>query len=186
MKKRLFFLLWIAMLAVLWLMGELASAGVLLADSILAAVVLSVQAGIAAGHLKTDCSLIGSRNGEKQASLQIHTNYNGLLPVRLCLQLRTENRLTGETAALRAEGVLAGRGPGQNDLQLWLEADHAGKLQVTVQSLRVTDLFNLIPFRVGGKKKQRRAGTEPFLLAASQDGKSAAAAGGSPAIRAKQ
>lgn len=152
MKKRLFFFLWIIMLTALWLMGKLASAGILLADSLLAAVVLAVQAGIAARHLKTDCSLRGSQNGEKQARLQIHTNYNGLLPVRLCLQLRTENRLTGEIADLRAEGVLAGRGPGRNDLQLWLDAEHAGKLQVTVQSLRVTDLFGLIPFRAGGKK----------------------------------
>ena len=158
MKNRGFFALWIVMLAVLWLMGKLASAGILLADSMLAAVVLSVQAGIAARHLKTDCSLRGSQNGEKQARLQIDTNYKGLLPVKLCLQLRTENRLTGETAELRAEGVLAGRGPGQNQLQLLLEEKHAGKLQITVESLQVTDLFGLIPFRLQDKKQSREPG----------------------------
>ena len=45
------------MLAVLWLIGELTFAGILLADSILAALVLAMQAGIAARHLKTDSTL---------------------------------------------------------------------------------------------------------------------------------
>ena len=112
MKNRLLFTLWIAILAILWLAGNLQSAGVILADSLLAAVILAVQAAAAAKKLRTDCRLRGSRSGEKQASLQIHTNYNGLLPVKLYLRMQVENQLTGEKQTVRTDGVLAGRGGG--------------------------------------------------------------------------
>lgn len=157
MKNRLLFTLWIAILAILWLAGNLQSAGVILADSLLAAVILAVQAAAAAKNLRTDCRLKGSRNGEKQASLQIDTNYNGLLPVKLYLRMQVENQLTGEKQTMRTDGVLAGRGGGAKNLTVELEDTHAGKLQVQIEQIAVTDLFGLLRFRLGGRRKQNKA-----------------------------
>ena len=157
MKNRLLFTLWIAILAILWLAGNLQSAGVILADSLLAAVILAVQAAAAAKNLRTDCRLKGSRNGEKQASLQIDTNYNGLLPVKLYLRMQAENQLTGEKQTMQTDGILAGRGGGAKDLTVQLEDAHAGKLQVQIEQIAVTDLFGLLRFRLGGRRKQNGA-----------------------------
>lgn len=157
MKNRLLFTLWIAILAILWLAGNLQSAGVILADSLLAAVILAVQAAAAAKKLRTDCRLRGSRSGEKQASLQIHTNYNGLLPVKLYLRMQLENQLTGEKQTMQTDGILPGRGVGNKSLTVELEDAHAGKLQVQIERIAVTDLFGLFRFRLGGRKKQNEA-----------------------------
>lgn len=164
MKNRLFFLLWTVMLAVLWLIGELTFAGILLTDSILAALVLAMQAGIAARHLKTDSTLKGSRNGENRACLKIRTDYKGLIPVKLCLQMEVQNQLTGETGRLRGQGVLAGRGGDSNDLQLWINESHAGKLQIKPESMRITDLLGLVSFRIGDKKESREKRLSCLLL----------------------
>ena len=155
MKNRLLFTLWIAILAILWLAGNLQSAGVILADSLLAAVILAVQAAAAAKNLRTDCRLKGSRNGEKQASLQIDTNYNGLLPVKLYLRMQAENQLTGEKQDMQTDGILAGRGAGAKSLTVQLEDAHAGKLQVQIEQVAVTDLFGLLRFRLGGRGKKK-------------------------------
>ena len=157
MKNRLSFALWIAILAILWLAGNLQSASVILVDSLLAAVILAVQAAAAARDLRTDCHLSGSRSGEKQASLQIHTNYNGLLPVKLYLRMQVENQLTGEKLTLQTDGILPGRGAGNKSLTVELEDAHAGKLQVQIERIAVTDLFGLFRFRLGGRKKQNEA-----------------------------
>ena len=157
MKNRLFFILWITIMAVLWLAGNLQSAGVILADSLLAAVILSVQATVSAKGLRTDYRLKGSHNWGNQASLQINTNYNGLLPVKLYLQMQVENQLTGEKQSMRADGILPGRGAKQNSLLVRMEDAHAGKLQVQIEQIAVTDLFGLLRFRLGGRRKQNRA-----------------------------
>lgn len=144
-------------MAVLWLAGNLQSAGVILADSLLAAVILSVQATVSAKGLRTDYRLKGSHNGGNQASLQINTNYNGLLPVKLYLQMQVENQLTGEKQSMRADGILPGRGAKQNSLLVRMEDAHAGKLQVQIEQIAVTDLFGLLRFRLGGRRKQNKA-----------------------------
>ena len=157
MKNRLFFILWITIMAILWLAGNLRSAGIILADSLLAAVILSVQAAVSAKGLRVDYRLKGSYNGENQASLQINTNYNGLLPVKLYLQMQVENQLTGEKQSMRADGIRPGRGVGNKSLTVELEDTHAGKLQVQIEQIAVTDLFGLLRFRLGGRRKQNRA-----------------------------
>ena len=150
MKNRLFFILWITIMAILWLAGNLRSAGIILADSLLAAVILSVQAAVSAKGLRVDYRLKGSYNGENQASLQINTNYNGLLPVKLYLRMQTENQLTGEKQTMQTDGILPGRGVGNKSLTVELEDTHAGKLQVQIEQIAVTDLFGLLRFRLGG------------------------------------
>ena len=157
MKNRLFFILWITIMAVLWLAGNLQSAGVILADSLLAAVILSVQATVSAKGLRTDYRLKGSHNGGNQASLQINTNYNGLLPVKLYLQMQVENQLTGEKQSMRADGILPGRGAKQNSLLVRMEDAHAGKLQLQIETIAVTDLFGLFRFRPRGREEQIKA-----------------------------
>ena len=157
MKNRLFFILWITIMAVLWLAGNLQSAGVILADSLLAAVILSVQATVSAKGLRTDYRLKGSHNGENQASLQINTNYNGLLPVKLYLQMQVENQLTGEKQSMRADGILPGRGTKQNSLLVRMEDAHAGKLQLQIETIAVADLFGLFRFRPRGREEQIKA-----------------------------
>lgn len=157
MKNRLFFILWIAIMAVLWLAGNLQSAGVILADSLLAAVILSVQATVSAKGLRTDYRLKGSHNGGNQASLQINTNYNGLLPVKLYLQMQVENQLTGEKQSMRADGILPGRGAKQNSLLVRMEDAHAGKLQLQIETIAVADLFGLFRFRPRGREEQIKA-----------------------------
>ena len=157
MKNRLFFILWITIMAVLWLAGNLQSAGVILADSLLAAVILSVQATVSAKGLRTDYRLKGSHNGENQASLQINTNYNGLLPVKLYLQMQVENQLTGEKQSMRADGILPGRGAKQNSLLVRMEDAHAGKLQLQIETIAVADLFGLFRFRPRGREEQIKA-----------------------------
>ena len=157
MKNRLFFILWITIMAVLWLAGNLQSAGVILADSLLAAVILSVQATVSAKGLRTDYRLKGSHNGGNQASLQINTNYNGLLPVKLYLQMQVENQLTGEKQSMRADGILPGRGAKQNSLLVRMEDAHAGKLQLQIETIAVADLFGLFRFRPRGREEQIKA-----------------------------
>lgn len=157
MKNRLFFILWITIMAVLWLAGNLQSAGVILADSLLAAVILSVQATVSAKGLQTDYRLKGSHNGGNQASLQINTNYNGLLPVKLYLQMQVENQLTGEKQSMRADGILPGRGAKQNSLLVRMEDAHAGKLQLQIETIAVADLFGLFRFRPRGREEQIKA-----------------------------
>lgn len=157
MKNRLFFILWITIMAVLWLAGNLQSAGVILADSLLAAVILSVQATVSAKGLRVDYRLKGSHNGENQASLQINTNYNGLLPVKLYLQMQVENQLTGEKQSMRADGILPGRGAKQNSLLVRMEDAHAGKLQLQIETIAVADLFGLFRFRPRGREEQIKA-----------------------------
>lgn len=157
MKNRLFFILWITIMAVLWLAGNLQSAGVILADSLLAAVILSVQATVSAKGLRTDYRLKGSHNGGNQASLQINTNYNGLLPVKLYLQMQVENQLTGEKQSMRADGILPGRGAKQNSLLVRIEDAHAGKLQLQIETIAVADLFGLFRFRPRGREEQIKA-----------------------------
>ena len=157
MKNRLFFILWITIMAVLWLAGNLQSAGGILADSLLAAVILSVQATVSAKGLRTDYRLKGSHNGGNQASLQINTNYNGLLPVKLYLQMQVENQLTGEKQSMRADGILPGRGAKQNSLLVRMEDAHAGKLQLQIETIAVADLFGLFRFRPRGREEQIKA-----------------------------
>ena len=157
MKNRLFFILWITIMAILWLAGNLRSAGIILADSLLASVILSVQAAVSAKGLRVDYRLKGSYNGENQASLQINTNYNGLLPVKLYLRMQTENQLTGEKQTMQTDGILPGRGVGNKSLTVELEDTHAGKLQVQIEQIAVTDLFGLLRFRLGGRRKQNKA-----------------------------
>lgn len=157
MKNRLFFILWITIMAVLWLAGNLQSVGVILADSLLAAVILSVQAAVSAKGLRTDYRLKGSHNGGNQASLQINTNYNGLLPVKLYLQMQVENQLTGEKQSMRADGILPGRGAKQNSLLVRMEDAHAGKLQLQIETIAVADLFGLFRFRPRGREEQIKA-----------------------------
>ena len=157
MKNRLFFILWITIMAILWLAGNLQSAGVILADSLLAAVILSVQATVSAKGLRTDYRLKGSHNGGNQASLQINTNYNGLLPVKLYLQMQVENQLTGEKQSMRADGILPGRGAKQNSLLVRMEDAHAGKLQLQIETIAVADLFGLFRFRPRGREEQIKA-----------------------------
>ena len=157
MKNRLFFILWITIMAVLWLAGNLQSAGVILADSLLAAVILSVQDTVSAKGLRTDYRLKGSHNGGNQASLQINTNYNGLLPVKLSLQMQVENQLTGEKQSMRADGILPGRGAKQNSLLVRMEDAHAGKLQLQIETIAVADLFGLFRFRPRGREEQIKA-----------------------------
>ena len=157
MKNRLFFILWITIMAVLWLAGNLQSAGVILADSLLASVILSVQATVSAKGLRTDYRLKGSHNGGNQASLQINTNYNGLLPVKLYLQMQVENQLTGEKQSMRADGILPGRGAKQNSLLVRMEDAHAGKLQLQIETIAVADLFGLFRFRPRGREEQIKA-----------------------------
>ncbi len=144
-------------MAVLWLAGNLQSAGVILADSLLAAVILSVQATVSAKGLRTDYRLKGSHNGGNQASLQINTNYNGLLPVKLYLQMQVENQLTGEKQSMRADGILPGRGAKQNSLLVRMEDAHAGKLQLQIETIAVADLFGLFRFRPRGREEQIKA-----------------------------
>ena len=144
-------------MAVLWLAGNLQSAGVILADSLLAAVILSVQATVSAKGLQTDYRLKGSHNGGNQASLQINTNYNGLLPVKLYLQMQVENQLTGEKQSMRADGILPGRGAKQNSLLVRMEDAHAGKLQLQIETIAVADLFGLFRFRPRGREEQIKA-----------------------------
>lgn len=157
MKNRLFFILWITIMAILWLAGNLRSAGIILADSLLAAVILSVQATVSAKGLRTDYRLKGSHNGGNQASLQINTNYNGLLPVKLYLQMQVENQLTGEKQSMRADGILPGRGAKQNSLLVRMEDAHAGKLQLQIETIAVADLFGLFRFRPRGREEQIKA-----------------------------
>ena len=144
-------------MAVLWLAGNLQSAGVILADSLLAAVILSVQATVSAKGLRVDYRLKGSHNGGNQASLQINTNYNGLLPVKLYLQMQVENQLTGEKQSMRADGILPGRGAKQNSLLVRMEDAHAGKLQLQIETIAVADLFGLFRFRPRGREEQIKA-----------------------------
>ena len=136
---------------------NLQSAGVILADSLLAAVILSVQATVSAKGLRTDYRLKGSHNGGNQASLQINTNYNGLLPVKLYLQMQVENQLTGEKQSMRADGILPGRGAKQNSLLVRMEDAHAGKLQLQIETIAVADLFGLFRFRPRGREEQIKA-----------------------------
>ena len=157
MKNRLFFILWITIMAILWLAGNLRSAGIILADSLLASVILSVQAAVSAKGLRVDYRLKGSYNGENQASLQINTNYNGLLPVKLYLQMQVENQLTGEKQSMRADGILPGRGAKQNSLLVRMEDAHAGKLQLQIETIAVADLFGLFRFRPRGREEQIKA-----------------------------
>lgn len=157
MKNRLFFILWITIMAILWLAGNLRSVGIILADSLLAAVILSVQATVSAKGLRTDYRLKGSHNGGNQASLQINTNYNGLLPVKLYLQMQVENQLTGEKQSMRADGILPGRGAKQNSLLVRMEDAHAGKLQLQIETIAVADLFGLFRFRPRGREEQIKA-----------------------------
>ena len=157
MKNRLFFILWITIMAILWLAGNLRSAGIILADSLLAAVILSVQAAVSAKVLRVDYRLKGSYNGENQASLQINTNYNGLLPVKLYLRMQTENQLTGEKQTMQTDGILPGRGAKQNSLLVRMEDAHAGKLQLQIETIAVADLFGLFRFRPRGREEQIKA-----------------------------
>lgn len=157
MKNRLFFILWITIMAILWLAGNLRSAGIILADSLLASVILSVQAAVSAKGLRVDYRLKGSYNGENQASLQINTNYNGLLPVKLYLQMQVENQLTGEKQSMRADGILPSRGAKQNSLLVRMEDAHAGKLQLQIETIAVADLFGLFRFRPRGREEQIKA-----------------------------
>ena len=157
MKNRLFFILWITIMAILWLAGNLRSAGIILADSLLAAVILSVQAAVSAKGLRVDYRLKGSYNGENQASLQINTNYNGLLPVKLYLRMQTENQLTGEKQTMQTDGILPGRGAKQNSLLVRMEDAHAGKLQLQIETIAVADLFGMFRFRPRGREEQIKA-----------------------------
>lgn len=157
MKNRLFFILWITIMAILWLAGNLRSAGIILADSLLADVILSVQAAVSAKGLRVDYRLKGSYNGENQASLQINTNYNGLLPVKLYLRMQTENQLTGEKQTMQTDGILPGRGAKQNSLLVRMEDAHAGKLQLQIETIAVADLFGLFRFRPRGREEQIKA-----------------------------
>ena len=57
MKNRLFFILWLAVLVLLWLPGRLQSAGVILTDSLLAVIVLAIWTYFATKHIKAGFEL---------------------------------------------------------------------------------------------------------------------------------
>ena len=150
MKNRLFFILWLAVLALLWLPGRLQSAGVILTDSLLAVIVLAIWTYFATKHIKAGFELKGSRNGERQAVLEIKTNYSGKLPIGLKLKIQSENLLTGQMC----EMALRLHAEKKDKWTLEFKSNHAGKLQVMIEAVYVTDLLGLFCFRLKGVERQ--------------------------------
>lgn len=150
MKNRLFFILWLAVLVLLWLPGRLQSAGVILTDSLLAVIVLAIWTYFATKHIKAGFELKGSRNGEKQAVLEIKTNYSGKLPIGLKLKIQSENLLTGQMCEM-ALGLQAEK---KDKWTLEFKSSHAGKLQVMIEAVYVTDLLGLFCFHLKGVERQ--------------------------------
>lgn len=152
MKNRVFFALWIAVLAILWLIGRLQAAEVLLVDTVLAVVILAVYAFFFARRIKKDFELKGSYDGTKQASLKINTDYRGRLPIRLRIQLQIQNCLTGEKGKMTLEGLYSRN---ERDMQFDLQSSHAGKLQMEIETAYITDLFGLFRFRLKEVQAQK-------------------------------
>ena len=152
MKNRVFFILWIAVLAILWLIGRLQAAEVLLIDTVLAVVILAAYAFFFARRIKTDFELKGSYDGTKQASLKINTDYRGWLPIRLSMRLQMENCLTGEKGKMTLEGL---HSRNESDMQFDLQSSHAGKLQVEIETAYITDLFGIFRFRLKEAQAQK-------------------------------
>ncbi len=145
MKSRIYLLLWLFLMSLMWLAGRLQAAEFLLIGTILAEAVLAAEAGVNAGKLSFDFDVGGSQNGQKQAIIKINSNYKGWLPIRFLLKIEIENKLTGDKEYSSVDLLLA---KGKHQQQIVLSSQYAGKLQTTIRKAYVADAFGVISFEM--------------------------------------
>ena len=145
MKDRIIFLLWLGMLAVLWIPGRLDGAGALLGASLAGAAVLVILAAVQSRAITVHGSL---QAGEGGCSLLLETSGAGLLPVRMEVTFTAENRLTGDSEN-RTVTWMAGRN--QPPFEVWISQTYCGRIKVRSQSVKAGDLLGLVRFRTKSK-----------------------------------
>lgn len=150
MKNRVGFGLWIIVLGILWLPGKLQYISIILAATVLAAIIAAIWAGYTARHIKFDFELTGSHNGEKIGEFRITSNYGSQLPIKITFKMQSENCLTGEkkneTFSLMLQGMTE---------EIEIKCNHAGKLQLQIEKLYITDFLGLFSFRVREIKNRK-------------------------------
>lgn len=141
MKDRIIFLLWLGILAVLWIPGHLDGAGALLAASLAGALVLIILAAV---QSKTLAVYSGLQAGDGGCILMLETSGVGILPVRMELTFTAENRLTGDSES-RTVTWMAGRN--QAPFEVWISQSYCGRIKVRSKSIKAGDLLGLMRFR---------------------------------------
>ena len=141
MKDRIIFLLWLGMLALLWIPGRLDGAGALLGASLAGALVLVILAALQSRTITVHGSLQAADSG---CRLLLETSGIGIFPVRMELVCTLENRLTGDSEN-RAITWMAGRK--QPPFETWFSQPYCGKIAVRSKSIKAGDLLGLMRFR---------------------------------------
>lgn len=144
MKDRLTFFIWIVLLTLAWLPGKVDQAGIIIAVTAAGEGLLIVSAGISARSGKVQISCMG-KDGEKNVELNIRMHAQGLMPVRVEINLETENRLTGETVPVKVSLTVQPRC--RETMQFLIAERHCGKITIHTKSVSICDIFGIGRFR---------------------------------------
>lgn len=146
-RSRILWVLWLLLAAGYCLMRNDPFGYLLLFCSFLLPLLSGFLTGRSVTYLTADLAL--SAGGEKNSLLagSLLLKNRGMISAgRLICAIRCENLLTGETE--RSELIAAVRARGQARVELGMKSRHAGRIRVTLETIRNVDPFGLFSFPV--------------------------------------
>ena len=151
MKHKIVFLLWLMILAVLWIAGNLDAALLILAATIICTGFLILQAALQAGRMNLHSHVQTVDAGKKKAyTLSVQTDCHGFLPVLLEITLEIENKLTGDIRREKITRMVSKEYP---SFTADFEERYSGKVKIRSLHIKAADVLGLVGFKVKGKIK---------------------------------